>query len=152
MRVVVTIPSELPDRVRVRLALGFLEWVVATNRAILQAMPWLPRLYDSGVVYKPEPDDEESFVDMLEVLKTGHGDCSHLAAWRTAEMQNDILKAMSLGLRGPPSRWPQARAYARPESGLVHVQSRNEPTLRYPRGQIEDPSRFLGMADMEVLS
>lgn len=90
----------------------------------------IPPLYESGVFYRREPKGVETIRDVASVLRLGHGDCAHLAAWRCAELRN----------RGENARiritWKIA-----PERGraLYHVQ------VRRGDGSVEDPSRILGM-------
>jgi hypothetical protein len=50
----------------------------------------LPELYESGIVYRPEPQGEEwweSAADLLRVTHAQHGDCEDVAAYRTAELR-----------------------------------------------------------------
>lgn len=138
MKVTVTIPSELSNRERVKVAKGFLRGVVAVNRLLIKKGK-LPPLYRADVLYKREPQGEETFVDGLTVYKRGHGDCAHLAAWRVAELQESLLAAIAAGKASPDARMPGLRLYMRPKHRTVHVQ------VRHSNGDIEDPSRFLGM-------
>lgn len=101
-------------------------WLMALS---IQDEYWLrhvgaPELYQSGVIYRDEPDDIWS--DVPAVLEDRSGDCEDFAAWRAAELR----------LRGF-----DAVPFARLESTspvLYHA------LVRTPWG-IEDPSVVLGM-------
>lgn len=84
----------------------------------------LPPLYAAGVHYQRE-DGTEKWLGPLDVYAAGVGDCEDLVAWRVAELR------MS-GERANPLCYE-------PRPGLVHCVVRRED------GQIEDPSRLLGM-------
>lgn len=50
----------------------------------------IPELYESGVVYRREPEGREwweTASDMLQVAKDRSGDCEDLAAYRAAELR-----------------------------------------------------------------
>lgn len=141
MNITVTLPEGLSERERTHLARGFLRGVVAVNRLLLR-LGYVPSLYNSGVVYGDQVDAEE-FADALTCFRRGIGDCAHLACWRCAELQEQHAREVSAGRRSPNPH-PDLRLYVRnggPEV-LVHVQ------VRHHDGQIEDPSRFLGMAEL----
>ena len=138
MQVAVTIPSQLSNRQRVELARRFLRGVVAANRLLIRK-GLLPPLYRSNVLYQREPKGQETFVDAGLVHRRGHGDCAHLAAWRVAELQEALVRAIKAGRVKPGARMPSLRLYMRPKHRTVHVQ------VRHSDGRIEDPSRFLGM-------
>lgn len=91
-----------------------------------------PRLYASGVRYRRErPEERESWRTIPVVLAEGHGDCEDLASWRAAELR----------VSGED---PQARPFIyRTRSGSYHV------VVRRGDGEVEDPSRLLGMTGME---
>ena len=59
-------------------AVRLLNWLAVENAVILRSRPDLPLLYDSGVVYRREPD--ETWCDVLNLLAQGHEDCDGLAA------------------------------------------------------------------------
>ena len=117
------------------LARGFLRGVVAVNR-IYMWMFRLPRLYEAGIQFRPEPWQRrglEEFADCLTVLRRGWGDCDDLAPFLCAELQEyegdenaDLRLYWRKDKRGRPR--------------LFHVQ------VRHGDGYIEDPSRYLGMA------
>jgi hypothetical protein len=88
----------------------------------------LPQLYDSGVRYQREAiahgRPREQWLTAPVVLSRGAGDCEDLCCYRAAELR---LKGIA------------AIAMARPSSVGWHI------VVKYPDGQIEDPSRKLGM-------
>lgn len=93
----------------------------------------VPLLYQSGVRYAEEPWNAngarvEEFADIPTVYARRWGDCDDLAPWRVAE-----LRAM-----GEPAKiritWKTLKS-----GRLFHV------LVRRANGQIEDPSKILGM-------
>lgn len=114
MRIVTNINPQLTDADHVAtVARYFLRGVIMANRLLIRAGA-LPKLYTSGVRYRPEPwpsrcnkcgasnhprctkcaqcgagdlNFVEEFADALTVLKRGWGDCDDLAPWRAAELQ-----------------------------------------------------------------
>lgn len=117
----------------VRSLLGTL---VGVNCLALMLDPSLPDIYRAGVRFQPEPKGYESFVDMYEVMRAGHGDCAHLAAWRCAELivRHGIPASLIvLWMRDPKTKLR-----------VFHVIVRRPVSLRYPYG-LEDPSAKLGM-------
>lgn len=121
-------------KVLAALAAGFLRGVVACNRIIIRECKAkghpLPELYRSGVRYEREPwTTHEEFADALTVLSRGWGDCDDLCAWRVAELLEKGEQA-------------NVRIYWRPKrqgNRMMHCQ------VRRGNGDIEDPSRFLGL-------
>lgn len=106
----------------------------------LRFYPQTPRLYEAGVIYKPEKRRVDVGGNVLEygeewqtipyVIHRGHGDCEDLGAWRAAELRvKDGINAtpMIRVRRLPSGPW------------RAHV------VVRYPDGRIEDPSVKLGM-------
>jgi len=83
-------------------------------------------IYAAGIKYRREPIGRERWQSAAETLRRGYGDCEDLAAWRLAE----LWAAGEMGAK--------ERVYA-PRPGLMHCQ------VRRASGQIEDPSRMLGM-------
>lgn len=138
MYVAVTIPKELTNRERVKVARKFLRGVVTVNRLLIRK-GLVPPMYRANVLYRREPKGEETFVDAMTVYRRGHGDCAHLAAWRVAELQEALARAIREGKASAGARMPSLRLYMRPKHKTVHVQ------VRHSDGRIEDPSRFLGM-------
>ncbi len=103
------------------------------NRILIQkTRP--PKLYESNVRFRNEPwaGKFENIASLVVVLKRGWGDCDDLVAWRIAELREQGIKA-------------QARIYwrlhqlQRGPMRLFHVE------VRHPDGDIEDPSRLIGM-------
>lgn len=114
MRIVTTINPQLTDPDQfAAVARYFLRGVILANRMLIRA-GLVPKLYNSGVRYRPEPwpttckrcgtknaphkaacgrcgsthlDRLEEFADALLVLARGWGDCDDLSPWRTAELQ-----------------------------------------------------------------
>lgn len=114
MRIVTNINPQLTDADQVAdVARYFLRGVILANRLLIRAGK-VPKLYTSGVRYRPEPWPStclkcgaknpprrstcsrcgskemsfvEEFADALTVLKRGWGDCDDLSPWRTAELQ-----------------------------------------------------------------
>jgi hypothetical protein len=111
------------------------------NIAWLRAHPETPELYHAGVSYKPErrridprtgkPSEYgEEWQTIPWVIYRGYGDCEDLGSWRAAELRvkykikaNPFIKMR----RMPDGYW------------RAHV------VVRWPDGQIEDPSAKLGM-------
>lgn len=108
----------------------FLEAVVSADQVIL-ATNHVPPLYESGVRYKEEPRGQgyEDFAVIPDIIARGWGDCDDLAPWRVAELRQKGEKAK---IRIKWNRQPNGLR-------LYHVQ------VRRANGQIEDPSRILGM-------
>lgn len=111
------------------------------NIAWLQAHPQTPDLYNAGVTYKPErrrinpntgkPSEYgEEWQTIPWVIYRGYGDCEDLGAWRAAELRAKYhVKATPfIKMRRMPDGYWRA-----------HV------VVRWPNGQIEDPSAKLGM-------
>ncbi len=109
------------------------------NIAWLKAHPDTPDLYDAGVAYKPERRREvagkvteygEEWQTIPWVIYRGYGDCEDLGAWRSAELRAKYRIAASpyIKIRQMPDGYWRA-----------HV------VVRWPNGQIEDPSAKLGM-------
>ena len=114
----------------------------------------LPSLYQSGVVFRYEPnhgDGEEEFAQPPDVFARQWGDCDDLVVYRLAEClaaeldrqnffasderrQRALLRKMCVGVAS--GRLPSIVADWRGES--LHV------LIRFPNGQTEDPSILLG--------
>lgn len=135
----------------------------------------LPRLYASGVDYEPEPWPKgvEEFADIRTVLKRGWGDCDDLCAARVAELQedgeeaadcrvywrrrckcgdydngNNVCAGCGRDVTGRP-----LKMHCQVRRGICFAcKTRLQPgsvvcpgCRRKDSGQIEDPSRFLGL-------
>lgn len=115
-----------------RVARLLAEAAILSNRAFLIGFPDTPRLYTSGVRYQNEPMGiPDKLVDIPRILRLGHGDCWHLAAWRVAELRNDGEEKAAIRVVRPKNKPPNVR--------LFHV------LVRRQDGAEEDPSRLLGM-------
>ena len=143
---------------RIRLKLSFdedaacrlLNWLAEENMLIRRANPTLPLLYDSGVIYRREPD--ETWRDYPNMLVAGHEDCDSLAAARAGEIlahgrdafaPGDIGYDQTRGLSGPVQAEVMLLTRStRDEPGLYHC------VVRFWVGDQElrdDPSARLGM-------
>lgn len=114
----------------------------------------VPRLYESGVRYRPEPEGHmvfhpkhpekqidrafaermsggvEDFATIPAVLARGFGDCDDLAPWLCAELRESGERATIA------VKWKRIRGVK-----LFHI------VVRRPNGAIEDPSKRLGMLE-----
>ena len=138
-------------------AVTLLNWLARENARLFRERPQLPLLYDSGVVYQREPDQEE-WGDYAHVLAQGHDDCDSLAAARAGELLARGWKALFPGDEGyeearrsrPASI--QAEVYLKtrvPEgqTGLYHCVVRYKLAGRW---FYDDPSARLGMYDGQI--
>lgn len=110
-----------------------LEATIFANRIYLRTHH-APALYESGVRYEEEPAGQpyEDFAAVPVVLSRGWGDCDDLVSWRIAELRNAGEPAkVRLKWQFDPVRG--ARMY--------HV------LVRRANGQVEDPSKRLGMGN-----
>lgn len=110
------------------------EAAILSNRTLIQEgvkkKKPIPALYKSGVRYKNEPEGRpDESLDIPKILIQGHGDCFHLCAWRVAELREAGEKAK---IRLTCKR-------RKDDKRVFHVQ------VRRGNGDIEDPSRILGM-------
>lgn len=123
---------------------GLVWFVVAQNRLLMRRSP-IPPLYESGVVFRPEPwaSKVQHFCHCGIVLARKWGDCKQLVAWRVAELleqgvacwprtfwryanTRDLTRDLHDGLRMNAERFV-----------LHHVQ------VEFESGAIEDPSEVL---------
>lgn len=109
---------------------GFLFGMVAYDRYLIRTRQ-VPRIYDAfwdgKLQFQNEPwagQGKEEIADALTCIRRGWGDCDDLAPWRTAELQEEGVRA---GLK----------IYQRGK--VFHVET------RLPNGDAEDVSRYLGM-------
>lgn len=86
----------------------------------------IPPLYKAGVRYATGSKHRQLWKSASQVYGQGHGDCADLAAYRVAELRR----------RGEKAKF-RLKSGGRP--GLYHV------VVVRGNGQIEDPSRILGM-------
>lgn len=121
------------------LARRLVQAVIASNVYFLHTHPHTPLLYESGVRYAREPNAGkfEEFADIRRVLKRKWGDCDDLVAWRCAEIQYREKRPAQ-----PLIYWREhdRSAEGKPPLVIWHVQVRRTDT-----GEVEDPSRLLGM-------
>lgn len=106
------------------------EGLVLTNVALFEMAHRrgveLPPLYQSGIVYRPEPAGREWWEtahDLLDVVPDRSGDCEDLAAYRAAELRY---------FEGEHARV----VIVRTPRGSFHAVVERED------GSLEDPSRF----------
>lgn len=116
------------------IARGFLHGVVLVNRMLIRAR-LVPRLYESGVMWRQEPwrGQFEEFADALTCVQRGAADCEDCSAWLLAE----CYEAGEMG----------ADFYITGRSRIVNgkPQASMHVSIRRADGTIEDPSRYLGM-------
>lgn len=86
--------------------------------------PSAPNLYRAGVRYRAELPRKEDWLSIPLVIQKRFADCEDLAAYRVA-----VLRAQGI----------DAQFRLTKRGNVWHV------TLVLPNGQIEDPSRRLGM-------
>lgn len=108
-----------------------LETLVRINEWQLKQDSYAP-LYQSGVIYKEEPPGCEDWPDIPTLYQQGWGDCEDLACARTAELRQ-------LGIPAVPCIRYKDYWINGDRLTLVHV------LTLWPNGQIEDPSKKLGM-------
>lgn len=113
-----------------------IEAVVMANRLYLRTHT-VPSIYESGIRYEEEPAGQpyEDFAAIPVVLARGWGDCDDLVSWRISELRNAGENAkVRLKWEYDPVRG--ARMY--------HV------LVRRANGQVEDPSKRLGMGNHQA--
>jgi hypothetical protein len=120
MRVALIIPAVGEESLAAAMAA-----LVALDYLYLATHPDAPLLYQSGVVYRPEPRGSENWLTVPDLLRLGYGDCEDLASWRCAELRLEGEHAV------PCVRRSGRRTY--------HAMVCRED------GSIEDPSRVLGL-------
>ena len=138
MRVTVNLGGEYSSWLRASRALGLaikpvLEALVMVDLMYLRTHH-TPFIYASGVRYQEEPrGEQEEFAAVPVILARGWGDCDDLAPWLCAYYRSLGEKAR---IRIQWKRTPNGKLY--------HV------VVRRANGQIEDPSRVLGMGSNMV--
>lgn len=132
---------EIPDRLGASALDAALEGLVGLAvEELSQAVPeeltgepglTFPPLYRAGVRYQREVGTER-WLTPLQTLASGRGDCEDLASWRAAELRvsGEDPDARARVIRSGPRTW-----HAVVERG---------------NGQLEDPSRELGMGTSSV--
>lgn len=113
-----------------------LEAVIMTNRLYLR-LHKVPPLYESGIRYEEEPAGQpyEDFAAIPVVLSRGWADCDDLCCWRIAELRNAGENAkVRLKWQYDPVRGAR----------MFHV------LVRRGNGQVEDPSKRLGMGNHQA--
>lgn len=113
-----------------RAVLWLLEALTQINVLWIRDHPETPALYESSVIYKPDPIGLELWQDIPTLLERGTGDCDDLACYRAGE-----LRAAGINVR-PYLKWR-----AEPTGYIYHA------VLMWPDGRVEDPSLAMGMAD-----
>ncbi|MBK8255580.1 MAG: hypothetical protein IPK82_23320 [Polyangiaceae bacterium] len=129
--------DKLPDQGFCILLGALAAWNEALLCALKTAAIPFPRLYESGVRYEREPYPREEWTDAAETAARGFGDCEDLACWRVAELR----------VEGIDARPGFVRRRVLTQMGwqtIYHI------VVLYPTGQIEDPSKHLGMNSIEV--
>lgn len=99
----------------------------------------LPPLYESGVVYELEPEHGsglEQFDLPPEVYRRRWGDCDDLVIWRLLEHWSGVPTSQLLS---------DIAASAVARCRCVWNGHRLHVLIRLPNGEVEDPSRKLGM-------
>lgn len=132
--------SKLPERAIELLLESLAAWNVELLSQMRRRNIAFPRLYESGVRYERErnwiqlPDGRiervglEDWIDCLEAVRRGQADCEDLACWRAAELRLEGLPAKVLFFIGEHDG-----------RRLFHI------IVDRGDGQLEDPSRALGM-------
>jgi|SRR5208282_759146 len=109
----------------------------------LRRLPNLPDLYElheRGKVKYSYQSEQDDWKDVMRVLQTGLGSCNSLAAFRSAELQNQGVDAR-----------PYIRSQPGNEDGdggildVFHVIVRIFDEHGQPTGEWEDPAASLGM-------
>jgi hypothetical protein len=106
----------------------------------------LPKLYESGVIYKNEPRGKDVWQSAVELYGHGAGDCEDLCSSLVAER----LFASTRLVRGDLSLRELLLLLARAEFPAVPRIRPTGPAMRHATvqladGTVEDPSRKLGM-------
>jgi hypothetical protein len=113
-----------------RLVIAGVYGLALQNMVWLKANPGTIRIYDSGVVWRPEPKGVEKWLSVPYILAAGKADCEDLAAWRVAELRvRDRVHAI-----------PEILVRTLPDGRI-----RAHAVVKWPDGRIEDPSAKMGM-------
>lgn len=140
---------ERPDRADTRIqgkrgpfapVLMALETLTAINKWQLRQKDY-PLLYKSGIYYKTKPPAVE-WHDIPTLLRDGFGDCKDLVAYRVAELDHYY------GIKCKPCiKWKFIDYQIINDEGIIETQRilLIHVMVKWPNGQIEDPSKILGM-------
>lgn len=121
------VPPDLNER-----TLAFLlEALIGIDCDYLAAHPETPPIYRSGVRYQEEPPGEERWQSIPDSLERGVLDCEDAATWRVAELR--------VRLGEPATAFATSQRDRRTGRIVWHIR------VRRATGEIEDPSRVLGM-------
>lgn len=137
-RIILTAFSSEKDRARgERASMRLLDALVDINVDYLLSHPTTPLLYQSGVTYQEQSYDvgQEDWHEIPAAILAGKTDCKVLAAWRAAELR----------VRGIDARPHLLRAGKSVHNRLHGIEYGYHVVVRLPNGQLEDPSRVLGM-------
>ncbi len=118
------------DAAKSRALIAMLEALIAINEGYLIERPDTPELYASGIPYVEEPVGRDHWQDIPRTLKVRVGDCEDLACWRIAELR---VRNAELAAR------PYVKSTLHNGKVVYHV------AVQRADGQLEDPSRILGM-------
>ena len=121
-------PGRAGEQYSIEAAEQVLQGLAQANAAAWRIFPNMPRLYDSGTRYKREPAGvRETWKSYPVILKTKQADCDDLSAARVGELI----------------------AFGEDPGARVHIYRTSPRTLHAvvlrSNGQIEDPSKILGM-------
>lgn len=128
----------IPEHAKLGVLDFLLEALTAANVAYLLLRPETPTLYESGVRYEEEPPGRDEWQDIPDTIVRRRGDCEDLACWRMADLRLGRAEAHE----------PNARFFISADDlpdgtgGTVHT---FHIMIHRENGQIEDPSRRLGM-------
>ena len=93
---------------------AWLEALVISNVQFLEANPTFPRLYQAGVVYKPE-GSPEIWRDIPTCARDGWGDCDDLACWLATHSENAAWIVESVRVHVHDNSMHEAVSASRPE-------------------------------------
>jgi hypothetical protein len=112
---------------------ALIEAQAEANRFLMVKMR-IPELYRAGIRFQNEPwaGKFENIASVAVVIKRGWGDCDDLVAWRIGELRNQ-------GIQATARIYWRTHDTPRGPMRLYHVE------VRHPNGEIEDPSRLIGM-------
>jgi hypothetical protein len=112
---------------------ALLDCLIDLDSICLEAFPELPKLYESGVIYRLMPS-EAAWDTQPVMLERGHTDCKSLVAARIAELRRAGRVAIPV-FRNITDGW----------GTMFHI------LILHGTGQWECPSRILGMQTAQEL-